>query len=77
MTLFVTQLMYLNPIASNPSGHVISDVQKKEIYDLACEFNLLILEDDPYYFLSFQEVCSYAHTAVLLDKFACLYQTGR
>ncbi|KAF4523134.1 hypothetical protein B566_EDAN003149 [Ephemera danica] len=49
------KILYLNPTASNPSGHVISDAQKKEIYDIACEFNLLILEDDPYYFLSFEE----------------------
>ncbi|XP_059482453.1 kynurenine/alpha-aminoadipate aminotransferase, mitochondrial-like [Neocloeon triangulifer] len=51
----IPKLLYLNPVANNPSGHVISDEQKQEIYDIACEFNLLILEDDPYYFLSFQE----------------------
>lgn len=26
---------------------------KKEIYKIACYFNILILEDDPYYLLTF------------------------
>jgi len=51
--------MYLTPTANNPSGHVMTDAQKQEVYDIACEFNLLILEDDPYYFINFEEVAKY------------------
>ncbi|KAG8230459.1 hypothetical protein J437_LFUL009948 [Ladona fulva] len=47
------KLLYLNPTASNPSGTVMPIERKKEIYEIACENNLLILEDDPYYFLHF------------------------
>lgn len=28
--------------------------RKQEIYALACEFDLLLLEDDPYYILQFR-----------------------
>jgi kynurenine/2-aminoadipate aminotransferase len=48
--------MYLTPTANNPSGQVMSDKEKQEVYDIACEFNLLILEDDPYFFIHFQDV---------------------
>ncbi|CAB3373686.1 Hypothetical predicted protein [Cloeon dipterum] len=51
----IPKILYINPVANNPSGHVISDEQKREIYEIACEFNLLVLEDDPYYFLGFQD----------------------
>ena len=30
--------------------------RKKEIYEIACEYDLLILEDDPYYYLQFNQV---------------------
>jgi len=50
------QLLYLNPTGANPTGLTISTKRKREIYKIACEYNLLILEDDPYYFLHFEEV---------------------
>jgi kynurenine/2-aminoadipate aminotransferase len=46
----------LNPTGANPTGLTISTKRKREIYKIACEYNLLILEDDPYYFLHFEEV---------------------
>lgn len=48
--------MYINPTGGNPTGITITDNRKREIYQLACEFNFLILDDDPYYFLNFSEV---------------------
>ncbi|XP_050527408.1 kynurenine/alpha-aminoadipate aminotransferase, mitochondrial-like [Daktulosphaira vitifoliae] len=51
----IPKILYLNPTASNPSGVTIAEDKKKYIYSLACEFNLLILEDDPYYHLSFEK----------------------
>ena len=32
----------------------MSEERKRQIYALACEFDLLLLEDDPYYFLQFR-----------------------
>ena len=36
---------------SNPTGASLSLERKKLIYEISSEFNLLILEDDPYYYL--------------------------
>lgn len=46
----------VNPTGGNPSGITMSEKEKKEIYELACKYNFLIVEDDPYYFLNFSDV---------------------
>lgn len=43
----------MNPTGANPSGVVMPGSRKQEIYKIACQFDLLIVEDDPYYFLHF------------------------
>ncbi|XP_042888947.1 kynurenine/alpha-aminoadipate aminotransferase, mitochondrial-like [Penaeus japonicus] len=43
------KFLYTNPTGANPSGGVLSESRRREIYDIACEYNFLILEDDPYY----------------------------
>ncbi|KAG8229779.1 hypothetical protein J437_LFUL005860 [Ladona fulva] len=48
-------LLYIVPNGSNPSGTVIPTKRKKEIYKIACDYDLLILEDDPYFFHNYQE----------------------
>lgn len=45
--------MYVNPNSSNPSGTTYSMSRRKELYEVAREFNFLIIEDDAYYFLNF------------------------
>lgn len=47
------KVIYLNPTASNPTGYTMSTERKKEIYKICCKYNLIILEDDAYYFLHF------------------------
>eukprot|EP01098_Paradermamoeba_levis_P006140 TRINITY_DN2548_c0_g1_i2.p1 TRINITY_DN2548_c0_g1~~TRINITY_DN2548_c0_g1_i2.p1 ORF type:complete len:321 (-),score=75.79 TRINITY_DN2548_c0_g1_i2:227-1189(-) len=47
------KILYLIPVGSNPTGSSIPLDRKKKIYLLARKFNLLILEDDPYYFLQY------------------------
>lgn len=47
------KVIYLNPTASNPTGVTMSTERKKEIYRICCKYNLIILEDDAYYFLHF------------------------
>ncbi|KAG8956190.1 hypothetical protein FRC04_004266 [Tulasnella sp. 424] len=44
-------IMYLVPIGQNPSGATMDTQRKKEIYDLAVKYDIIIVEDDPYYFL--------------------------
>jgi DNA-binding transcriptional MocR family regulator len=46
-------MLYTVPVGGNPTGVSQTLERKKEIYDIAREHNLLILEDDPYYYLQF------------------------
>lgn len=45
------KVLYTIPTGGNPTGASLSLQRKKRIYEIASEFNLLILEDDPYYYL--------------------------
>ncbi|KAM6516315.1 hypothetical protein FALCPG4_014500 [Fusarium falciforme] len=47
------KLLYLVSVGSNPTGITISARRRKEIYAVCVEFDLIIVEDDPYYFLQF------------------------
>jgi kynurenine/2-aminoadipate aminotransferase len=54
------KVMYTIPSAGNPSGATSTLERKKRIYQLAQKHQLLILEDDPYYYLQFdQRIQSY------------------
>ena len=46
-------MLYTVPVGGNPTGVSQTLERKKEIYQIAREHNLLILEDDPYYYLQF------------------------
>ncbi|KAL3801514.1 hypothetical protein HJC23_000952 [Cyclotella cryptica] len=46
------RVLYTIPTAQNPSGVTLDNERRRAIYQLACEHDLIILEDDPYYFLS-------------------------
>lgn len=45
--------LYTIPVGQNPSGATLPADRKREIYAIACEHNLIVLEDDPYAFLQF------------------------
>lgn len=47
------KFIYINPTGANPTGTVLTEGRRKEIYQLASEHDMLILEDDPYYYLQF------------------------
>jgi DNA-binding transcriptional MocR family regulator len=51
LTKFSLKILYTIPCASNPSGISASLARKHEIYRIAQQHDLLILEDDPYYYL--------------------------
>ncbi|XP_068241237.1 kynurenine/alpha-aminoadipate aminotransferase, mitochondrial-like isoform X2 [Palaemon carinicauda] len=46
----VPKFLYTNPTGNNPTGTVWPTERRKEIYSICCEYNLIIIEDDPYYF---------------------------
>ncbi|KAF7370683.1 Aminotran-1-2 domain-containing protein [Mycena sanguinolenta] len=44
------RVIYTQGGIQNPSGLLISAQRKKDIYDVAVRYDLIIVEDDPYYF---------------------------
>jgi DNA-binding transcriptional MocR family regulator len=44
------------PSGGNPTGSSTTLQRKKEIYEIARQHDLLIVEDDPYYFIQFGQV---------------------
>ncbi|KAI1888272.1 hypothetical protein AGOR_G00183310 [Albula goreensis] len=51
----VPRVLYTIPNGGNPTGASMTTERKREVYELAREYDLLIIEDDPYYFLQFQK----------------------
>jgi len=46
-------VLYTIPSGQNPTGGTLTYKRRQEIYRIACQYNLIILEDDPYYFLQY------------------------
>ncbi|KAJ3785392.1 pyridoxal phosphate-dependent transferase [Lentinula aff. detonsa] len=46
-------LLYSVPVGHNPTGATLSVERKKAIYKICVDFDIIICEDDPYYFLQF------------------------
>ncbi|CCL98270.1 uncharacterized protein FIBRA_00264 [Fibroporia radiculosa] len=44
-------VMYTVPVGQNPCGYTMSSIRKKEIYNICVEYDIIIVEDDPYYFM--------------------------
>ncbi|KII94834.1 hypothetical protein PLICRDRAFT_193623 [Plicaturopsis crispa FD-325 SS-3] len=44
-------VMYTIPVGQNPCGSTMGGERKKEIYAICVEYDVIIVEDDPYYFL--------------------------
>ena len=47
------RVLYTIPVGGNPTGASLSLERKREIYGIAREFDLILLEDDPYYWMQF------------------------
>lgn len=50
----VPKVIYLNPTGANPTGNVMPLERKREIYQICSEYDILIMEDDPYYYMQFK-----------------------
>uniref|UniRef100_A0A8C3HPP3 Kynurenine/alpha-aminoadipate aminotransferase, mitochondrial n=1 Tax=Chrysemys picta bellii TaxID=8478 RepID=A0A8C3HPP3_CHRPI len=51
----IPKFLYTIPNGGNPTGTSLTTDRKKEIYQLARQYNFLVIEDDPYYFLQFDK----------------------
>ena len=49
------KFLYTCPTATNPAGLTTSAERRREIYKMACEYDFFIIEDDPYFFVRFDE----------------------
>lgn len=45
------KVLYVIPTAQNPSGSSLTNDRRRAVYDLAHKHDVIILEDDPYFFL--------------------------
>jgi aromatic amino acid aminotransferase I / 2-aminoadipate transaminase len=48
-------VLYTIPSGQNPTGVTQTPQRKRDIYDIAEHFDLVIIEDDPYYFLQLED----------------------
>ncbi|MGH0189295.1 UNVERIFIED_CONTAM: hypothetical protein FKN15_034542 [Acipenser sinensis] len=55
----IPKLLYTIPNGGNPTGASMTTERKREVYQLAQDYDFLIIEDDPYYFLQFEKVNIY------------------
>ncbi|TBU52859.1 pyridoxal phosphate-dependent transferase [Dichomitus squalens] len=46
-------VLYSTPCGQNPTGSTLNAERRKRIYELAQNFDFIIIEDDPYYFLQY------------------------
>jgi DNA-binding transcriptional MocR family regulator len=45
------RVLYTIPTGQNPAGSTLSLERRRAVYALACKYDFIILEDDPYYYL--------------------------
>ncbi|PIK44361.1 putative kynurenine/alpha-aminoadipate aminotransferase, mitochondrial isoform X2 [Apostichopus japonicus] len=51
----IPRLLYTVPNGDNPSGVSLTLERRRDIYKICQDYNILIIEDDPYYFLQFNK----------------------
>ncbi|XP_056316955.1 kynurenine/alpha-aminoadipate aminotransferase, mitochondrial [Danio aesculapii] len=60
------RVLYTIPNGGNPTGASMTLERKQQVYELARKYDMLIIEDDPYYFLQFQK--PWAPTFLSMDE---------
>ncbi|EGW33585.1 aromatic amino acid aminotransferase [Spathaspora passalidarum NRRL Y-27907] len=48
------RLLYTICTGQNPTGSSLSAERRKQIYEIACKYDFIIIEDEPYYFLQME-----------------------
>ncbi|CCM00523.1 uncharacterized protein FIBRA_02557 [Fibroporia radiculosa] len=67
-------VLYTVPCGQNPSGSTLTMERRRQIYELAQRFDIMIIEDDPYYFLQYT---SQSSTQALTPSFLSMDVDGR
>ncbi|KAJ2006589.1 hypothetical protein GGI04_001832 [Coemansia thaxteri] len=66
------RMAYMIPTAQNPTGATMSLQRKQAIYKIAQKHGLIIIEDDPYYYLQFGAYRPASGTADLEERYGDL-----
>ncbi|KAH8650026.1 pyridoxal phosphate-dependent transferase [Xylariales sp. PMI_506] len=48
-------VLYLVSVGSNPTGVTMTSERRQKIYDVCVKYDIIIVEDDPYFFLQYPE----------------------
>jgi 2-aminoadipate transaminase len=70
------KFIYVVPTFSNPEGRVWSQERRRALLELAYKYNTLILEDDPYGDIQFNENDQYIPIAAMDDQKSHVVYTG-
>ncbi|KAJ1894333.1 hypothetical protein LPJ66_005252 [Kickxella alabastrina] len=62
------RVLYVIPTGQNPTGTTMALARRKSIYAVAQKHNLVIIEDDPYYFLQLPKFTSSQGCDVVTDR---------
>ncbi|XP_059830075.1 kynurenine/alpha-aminoadipate aminotransferase, mitochondrial isoform X1 [Hypanus sabinus] len=63
----IPKVLYTIPNGGNPTGASMTAERKMEVYQIARKYDLLIIEDDPYFFLQFQKPWAPSFLALDVD----------
>lgn len=58
------KLLYTICTGQNPTGSSLNNERRREIYKIACKYDFIIVEDEPYYFLQMEEYKQGAESSV-------------
>uniref|UniRef100_A0A8C1WJ93 Aminoadipate aminotransferase n=1 Tax=Cyprinus carpio TaxID=7962 RepID=A0A8C1WJ93_CYPCA len=70
----IPRVLYTIPNEGNPTGACMTCERKQDVYELTRKYDLLITEDDPYYFLQFQKPWA-PPTFLSMDVDGCVLRT--
>jgi len=82
--LALPKFLYVTPNCHNPAGVSMDTERRRQIYEIAERYDLLILEDDPYELLKFREDTRYptfqsmdhSGRVIRLDSFSKVFVPG-
>ncbi len=67
------KLVYVNPTSNNPNGTTMPDDRRKHLLEIASKYDLLIIEDDPYSYFTFDDSIKFTHIKTLDGEGRVLY----
>ena len=66
------KLIYTNPTCNNPNGTTMPMRRRRELLDIAGEYDVMVVEDDPYSFFAFEEV-EFKHLKTMDREYRVIY----